>query len=86
MVDKRAILDALEFGPDGLVSVRLRKQVVFEGEVLKDEFHRTVIPHGTDAAKQMGLVNAHLEQMGYSPVPDGDIAVVVAAATERQAA
>jgi hypothetical protein len=62
------VLSQLEVQPDGTIQVRLDKQVVEDDNVLSREYHRTVLPPGTKVDQQMGLVNAHLAQMGWPPV------------------
>lgn len=70
-IDKRVVLSQIEVQPDGIVQIRLDKQVV-EGEtVLSREYHRTAISPGASVENQMAAVNANLKEMGWPAVkPD----------------
>jgi hypothetical protein len=59
------------------VEVCLAKYVTVNGEEKYFENHRTVIPPGTDPAKQMAAVNAHLAQMGFASVEPADLADII---------
>jgi len=50
----------LEVDNYGSVSVRITKQA--------QGYHRTLIPPGGDVARQLAMVNTHLEAMGENPI------------------
>ena len=78
----RTIVDRIEIEPQtGNVAVRMLKQIVDDsGRVLASEYHRTSIAPHADPAGQMAAVNAHLDTMGYPPVPDESVEQVTAIA------
>ena len=87
MTEKKALLDLIQFADDGTILVRMKKKISVDGEIMKEEFHRTSITPGTDPVAQMADVNNHLVTMGFSPVPENELtllsAVVSSAHTEE---
>jgi hypothetical protein len=67
-IEKRTTFSQLSILPDGVLQLRLDKQIVEDGNVLSSSFHRTVIEPGVDLAAQIALVNEHLQEMGCAPV------------------
>lgn len=53
---------------DGIISVRVAKQVVDGGEILAEQPHRVVIAPGEDIESVIANADNHLTQMGYGPV------------------
>lgn len=70
MIEKKTVLDQIEVQPNGIVQARFLKQLVENGNVLSQEYHRTVVEPGVDVAAQMAVVNAHLQAMGCAPCQD----------------
>lgn len=71
MIEKRTVLSRIDIDPQsGIVMARFVKQIVEDGKVLHEEYHRTSIEPGADTDKQMALVNAHLQTMNSAPVQD----------------
>ena len=68
MIEKRTILGQIEIKPNGVVQVRLLKQIVENGGVLAQEPHRTIIEPGRDVDDVMAAVNLHLQSMGCATV------------------
>lgn len=77
-VEKKSTLEAIQFTDDGTLLIRLKKQVIVDGEVLKEEWHRTSITPGVDPAEQMAAVNNHLATMGFSPVVEKELTLLSA--------
>lgn len=76
MLTKPTILDSVSvaFGDAPCLQVRLAKQTILDGEVLKSEWHRFVLEKGVDVDFAVAQVNAHLQAMGYEPMREGDVA------------
>jgi len=75
----RTIIDRIEIEPQtGNVGVGMKKQVLADDgvTVLSEQFHRTMLAPGTDAADQMSRVNVHLGMMGFPAVKTEDRAVL----------
>ena len=65
---------AMEVTEDAILQFRFVKQERDEaGNIVGQSFHRTLLEPGEPLHHQMDAVNAHLEQMGYDPVSQGDI-------------
>lgn len=78
-IEKTTRLEAIQFTDDGTLLVRMQKRVIVDGEVMKEEWHRTAIPPDTDPDEQMNMVNAHLAAMGHGPVSAKHVDIVRAA-------
>lgn len=73
-LEKVTVVDQIEISSMGDVGVRLKLLIVEDGAtVLSSRYHRTMIPADVPVAAQMDLVNAHLAQMGESPVDPADL-------------
>jgi hypothetical protein len=89
---KTTIIDQIEITSQGHVQVRMKKLFVdTDGSVTELGYHRTLVEVGGDCDKQIGVVNAHLAQMGFGPVSIKEIAALkahaqLAATPERIAA
>lgn len=71
MLFRRTVIDQIEVRPqEGVVQLRLAKQIVDGDKVIAQEWHRTSFPPDADVDAQMAAVNAHLAQMGEEPVTD----------------
>jgi hypothetical protein len=64
----------LEVTVNGTVQLRLAKQIVVNGSILSQEWHRTAFPPGGDVDARVALVNDHLGKMGYGPISSEDTA------------
>jgi hypothetical protein len=73
MLERTSRLEAIQFAEDGTLLVRIQKRVCLDGEVLKEEWHRTSIPPGDSVDAQMAMVNDHLVKSGFDPVPEASI-------------
>jgi len=72
-MEKRTVLDRIEFEADGTTFMRLLKQIV-DGEVLRSEPHRSVVYPSVPASDQLAAVNADLAQMGWPEISADDVA------------
>lgn len=70
MIEKRTVLDRIEIAAGNFLQVRFLKQEIENGVVVAQTYHRTGLEPGIPVAKQMALVNAHLEKMGWPAVAD----------------
>jgi hypothetical protein len=70
---KQVVFSQVECTACGLTQIRFEKQIVEDGEILAREYHRTALEPGVGLDLQMALVNEHLGQMGYPPVPAADV-------------
>ena len=68
MFEQRTIIDQIEIRRDGTVQVRLDKQLVKDGKVVGSGWHRCVFEPGADVDAVADAVNAHLTEMGETPV------------------
>jgi len=69
MLERKTTLETLQFVDNGTILVRLKRSIVLDGEVLKEEWHRTSIPPDVDPEQQMAAVSAHLISMGFEACP-----------------
>lgn len=81
MISKRTVLDRMEIDRNGVIGVRLAKEVIDDdGTVLASDFHRTMLPPGLDIDTQMAVVNQHLQQMNCAPVEADELQRIKAVA------
>ncbi|MCW5697244.1 MAG: hypothetical protein KIS96_11010 [Bauldia sp.] len=80
MLTKTTHLDAIQFEGTGTLLIRLRKRTSLDGEVLKEDWHRTSIPPGESVEMQMAAVNDHLHSMGFDQLPAEEVATIAAMA------
>ena len=78
MISKQTILDRIEILRDGTMQIRFAIQVVEDGNVLANDWHRTALPPGTDLTAQMAAVNDHLVSMGKAAVDPAELTVLTA--------
>lgn len=71
-LERRTIIDQIEIQRDGIVQVRLAKQIVDGGEVLRSEFHRVAMAPGADLGASVSLINANLEELREATVADAE--------------
>lgn len=64
-------LHDISTGDDGALHIKIRKS--------DGGWHRTSIPPGHPTDVQMAVVNAHLQQLGCTPLGGGDLRKVEAA-------
>jgi hypothetical protein len=79
---RTTILNSMEPTQQKILQVRFMKQIIIDGEVLKQEPHRTIFMPHCDIDAQMDAVNSHLNQIGYASVSDADIDVIKATTTQ----
>ena len=70
MITKRTVVNQREITNNGVIQIRLRKELVEDGTVISFEYHRTCIEPGVDPDAQMRFVNEHLKSMGYPAVDE----------------
>ncbi len=89
---RQTVIERIEFYPQtGLTAIRWQKQIVDAGDVIKGEYHRTVVTDHIDlltgdvtpvsVAQQLALVDAQLVLMKY-PATSPDDAVLAHALRE----
>lgn len=66
---RQSIIDQREITRDGTIQIRIAKQVVEDGEVLAESWHRCSIAPTMDAESVIAAVNADLTAQGYGAVP-----------------
>ncbi|TPL40166.1 hypothetical protein [Mesorhizobium sp. B2-4-6] len=76
ILHKKTVIDLVKPCADGRIEVRIAKQTVLNGELLKSEWHRTAVDPLGDVDAQFGLVNTHLDQLGYSPLSEADLSMI----------
>lgn len=76
MIERKTMLDRVELGRDGTVSMRLALLLVEEGVEIHTAYHRTMIDINGDVVEQMGEVVAHLGSMGYPPLPESALTLL----------
>lgn len=83
-LERKTRLEAIQFAENGTLMVRIQKRTILDGEVLKEEWHRTSVPPNVSAEAQMAEVNKHLQAMGFEAVPDDGAAIVAQVAESVQ--
>lgn len=79
MIERKSQIDQTEINfRSGIVQVRIALMLVDGDEVLDTKWHRTSVATRELTEPQFAAVNEHLTQMGWPPVPEADIAKVVA--------
>jgi len=78
MIERKSIIDQLEYPRNGGTGVRIALLIVDGSVEINSRWHRTFIPAGLLASTQMGEVSAHLEQMGEAAISTEDVAKVCA--------
>ena len=76
MIEQRTMLDRVELGRDGSVSMRLALIIENDGQVLSTQYHRLALDIYGDVVEQMGGVVAHLASMGYPPLPESALGLL----------
>lgn len=76
MLTKRTVVSQIEITEAGIVQLRLAKQVVEDGVVLAQEYHRTAFEPGESVEDTMALVNKNLKSQGCELVDTGAVARV----------
>ena len=67
---RKSIIDQREITREGVLQVRIAKQVVDAGEVIAETWHRCSLAPGQNVEDMTSAVDANLTQMGYGPVVD----------------
>jgi hypothetical protein len=70
---KRTVVNQREVTQSGVIQIRLRKEVVEDGNVIAFEYHRTCIEPGVDPDAHLALVNVHLNALGFPAVDEEGI-------------
>lgn len=70
MIEKRTIVDQVEVAKSGHLHIRFAVQLVEDGKVIEEKWHRTSVEPGGDVDAQIAAVNANLEMMGKARVVD----------------
>ena len=75
-ISKQTVLDQIEVTRNGTIQIRIALELVENGVVISNRWHRTTIEAGGDVDAQMAAVNAHItsEPMNEQPVSVADIA------------
>lgn len=73
MISKQTTVNQIEITQNGTVQVRVGLELVENGNVLTQRWHRTLFPPACDIDAQFALVNTHLIQQGENPVTQIDI-------------
>lgn len=68
MLEQKTVIDQIEIKPDGTVQGRAAKQVLKDGQVLRQEPHRFALEPGGNFQTLVDNVNAHLTQMGEATI------------------
>ena len=76
MIEQKTMLDRVELGRDGSVSMRLALIIENDDQVLSTQYHRLAIDIYGDVVEQMGEVVAHLASMGYPPLPESALGLL----------
>ena len=77
MLEVKSVIDQVEMLPNGTVQVRIAKQILNDGVVIKSEWHRTSFDPGVDISAQLNATNAHLVALGYGALSPEDTAKIV---------
>lgn len=69
-MEKRTIFSQVEVRPSGELGVRLRKQIVENGNEVAGEFHRFVLQPDMPFEEAIAVVNASLAQIDAAPIDE----------------
>lgn len=73
MVTSRTIVSQIEIlRPSGAIQLEMKKQVLNDGVVIAEGFHRTSFAPGTDIDDVKTKISAHLAELGAGPLVDAD--------------
>ena len=67
---RKAVVNQREITEDGIVQVRIAKQIVDDGEVISITWHRAAFPPGCDVEGVITGVDNNLSGMGFGAVVD----------------
>lgn len=73
MIERKTIVEMIEVYSAGGIGVRIALQLVEDGVVLNNKWHRTLIPNEISPAEQLAYVNSHLLSMGEAELTSADI-------------
>ena len=73
MITKQTTVNQIEITQNGTVQIRIGLEIVENGTVINQKWHRTILPPAHDIDTQFAIVNAHLTQMGENTVSQADI-------------
>ena len=75
---KQTVVDQIEITRNGTMQIRIGLELVEDGAVLSNKWHRTMVDPGGDVTAQIAAVNAYLLAMGEQEVSAADIAKIKA--------
>jgi hypothetical protein len=67
---RQAIIDQREITRDGTLQIRIAKQVLDNGDVVAESWHRTSLALGQDLEALIVAVDADLVRQGFGAVQD----------------
>ena len=73
MITKQTAVNQIEITQNGTVQIRIGLEIIENGVMIHQKWHRTILPPGHNIDAQFALVNTHLAQMGENPVSQADI-------------
>jgi len=73
MLEKRTVVDRIEVDRDGVMCIRLTKEVLEDGNIIASTYHRTLIEPGASIDDQMATVNADLVGLNAAEATASDI-------------
>lgn len=78
MLERYTTVDQIEITRSGIIQVRFGKQIreTETGEVVSQEWHRTVLEPGADLDVQLAAVNAHLQSLAWAECSDQELALL----------
>lgn len=79
MITRNTVIDQIELRQED-VGVRLALQLVEDGEVISQKYHRLSIPYGVasdEIEAYFASVNDHLQSMKEAPISADDMARIV---------
>ncbi len=77
MIDKRTRLDKVEIDIEtGILQIRIALELIDDGNVLDQKWHRTAIERGGNVSDQFELVGIHLKEMKWPLVSKQEIEIV----------
>lgn len=72
-MERRTVVDQIEVKRDGIVQVRLAKQVVDGEQMLRNDYHRMEpLTPGADLESALLIVNAHLTELREAMVEEAE--------------
>jgi len=76
MIDVQTTFAGADIDASGTVFIKVRNEIVINGEVLHSIPHRFPIEPEADFDKEMQVLDAHLLSIGFKTVPAKSVAMV----------